>query len=111
MKQRLLLIFVFSLFLLTWSSVVYQVFFKQQPPINYAIDAAKLLVNEDFKRELVIEQVVPVEANGEDPKEKFPKTQTQINKQSRPPLKEGLDFGEGISVDDVLKSFGIAMID
>ncbi|WNF38100.1 hypothetical protein RJD24_06645 [Bacillaceae bacterium IKA-2] len=115
MKQRLLLVFVFCLFLLTWSSVTYQIFFNQQPSIIYATDAAKVLVNEDLKKELVIElaseHIVLGERYGEDLNEKVSKIQTEKNKNSKPSLDQGMDFGEGISIDDLLKNLGIAMND
>lgn len=111
MKQRLLLIFVFCLFLLTWSSVVYQVFFKQQSSlIMNATDSAKVRVNKDFKKGIVTEEVALKKANGEKRKEVISKTQTEKNKEINLQLSKGLDFGVGISIDDLLKNLGIVII-
>lgn len=51
------------------------------------------------------------EVSEADLKEKVSKTQTEKNKQTKPSLDDGIDFGEGISVDDVLRSFGIVIND
>lgn len=110
MKQWLLLMFVFCLFILAWSSVAYQIL-SQPPPIMYADGTAKVPVNANFKKGIVKEQVVLGDSNEDDLEKEVFKTQTQKNKQISPPLEQGIDFGEGISVDDVLKSFGLAMSD
>ncbi|RXJ04031.1 hypothetical protein DS745_01175 [Anaerobacillus alkaliphilus] len=103
MKQWLVLSIAISAFLVVWGSVFYLFFLKQEPTIKYARDLSEVYVvsypKESKEEELIMDKALIV----------FTKHQTEVNKLAVPPLTEGIDYGDGISIDDVLVNVGIAL--
>ncbi|MFN7250013.1 MAG: hypothetical protein ACK4M9_04395 [Anaerobacillus sp.] len=103
MKQWLILSVVIFLFLLVWGSLVYLIVFKQESPQRYAHNLAEVSINVNMKKvrkenEHVVEEVLL---------QGYTREQTELNKLKNPPLKLGIDYGQGISVDDLLRSIEI----
>ena len=106
MKQWVLLSVTALLCLSVWGTVFYQILYKPKAPVLYAA-IVTYIVRSDYQPKKKPEIKVIAQTNQEVPKEKFTRIQTDLNKQLKPPLSSGIDFGDGISVDDLLSSFGI----
>lgn len=112
MKQWMMLIVVLSLFFVVWGGVLYQIFMKQEPNLNASL-ASEILLEEKIK-DLPSEDFI---SNRGNINENFPKNHpinntrkhTEENKQMNPPIIEGIDFGEGVSIDDLLENYGVIM--
>lgn len=105
MKQWLIFSLVVLLFLLVWGTVVYQIFIKEESQTRYANNLSEVAIVEHPKSlkevsDLVIE---------DKPLNEFTRNYTELNKLSEAPVNQGLDFGEGISIDDLLRNFGIVV--
>jgi hypothetical protein len=103
MKQWLILSVVIFLFLLVWGSLFYLVVIKEESPQRYAHNLAEVSINENMKKVRKENEHVVVEVLLQG----YTREQTELNKLKIPPLKLGIDYGQGISVDDLLQSFEI----
>lgn len=103
MKQWLILSLVVLLFILVWGTVVYQVIFKEEQKTRYANNLSQVHLIENQR--VITEEVEPVIE--EVPLKEFTRNYTELNKSIEAPIKQGIDFGEGISIDDLLNNFGI----
>ncbi len=113
MKQSLILSSVICLFLLVWGTVIYQIF-VQEESIMFARDLPYIQI-EHAEREFVLDDRVESDTGKRDSEteniivEETGRKYTELNKRTAPPLHEGLDFGDGISIDDLLRGYGIAV--
>jgi hypothetical protein len=103
MKQWLILSVVIFLFLLVWGSLFYLVVIKEESPQRYAHNLAEVSINENMKktRKENVDIVEELLLQG------YTREQTELNKLKTPPLKLGIDYGQGVSIDDLLRSFEI----
>lgn len=104
MKQWGLLGLVVFMFLLVWGTVIYQLFNKQDSynGLTHAV------VNEVIAQKPQMTKLEPIATKKENLNVIIRK-QTEINKGVEPPISEGIDFGDGISIDDLLQNLGIVM--
>ncbi|MCT8138968.1 hypothetical protein H1D32_15355 [Anaerobacillus sp. CMMVII] len=109
MKQWLILSSVVLLFLLVWGTIFYELIVSSNSK-SYTRDeeiAAEILsVTSPENLVELVEEEIP-EVLEESNVIEFTREQTELNKLMKPRLKEGIDYGEGISIDDLLQSFGV----
>ncbi len=110
MKQWLILSSVICLFLLVWGTVIYQIFFKKEEALKFVRDLPSIHIEHQQKELNSKDKALERESKIiEETQTETEKKYTKLNKRTNPPLHQGIDYGEGISIDDLLKSYGIAM--
>lgn len=104
MVQKTIFSGIVSLFLLTWGLVIYEIFIKVEPTSKFATDVSLIIINNN-KKNIDNDEFFNKDKN----KDIGFRSKTEENKLMTPSLKDGIDFGAGISIDDLLESYGIVM--
>lgn len=114
MMEKVFLGLVVSTFLLVWGVVLYEVLLKPAPLPNYV--SREVITEDDELMETEIElevssqeeltelDIAELEIGNELVLEANIKNFTQLNLQKEAPLHLGIDYGEGISIDDILEN-------
>lgn len=106
MKQWAILSIFSFLFLFVLGAVLYIFFIKEEQPVLYSRNLPLVSIIEYEEKEIVIKEEMTVEKLKET---NFTKQQTEINREKKPPLNLGINYGFGISIDDLLQNFGIVV--
>jgi hypothetical protein len=106
MKRWLIGSLAIFLFTLVWGTILYELINKKTEDATN--DKIEIVVNEFLSdnQEKIKEVVI---MGNEEKHIEITKQHTQLNKLMAPPINEGIDFGEGISIDDLLRNFGIVV--
>lgn len=107
MIQKILLGVVISAFFFVWGTVIYQIFIKEDP--KFAKDMT--IITLVSSREIEIDER-SFHDRGKNPTtneavtKNVIRTKTEENRLRGAPLSNGLDYGDGVSVDDLLNELG-----